>query len=69
MYYSDDPVKDAERYYASIEHEPKMVLPKCSYCLEPITDDECYEIEGERLCYNCMRINYAVEVRTLITYE
>ena len=28
--------------------------PKCSYCEEPIWDDEAYKIDGEWVCKSCM---------------
>ena len=34
-------------------------LPKCCECLEPIQDDECYELEeGEYICPECLKNNH-----------
>lgn len=51
-YYTDNPVADAERYYADQEREMQK-LPKCSECGEPITDDFCWDIDGEIYCQDC----------------
>ena len=37
------------------EQEEKLAdRPKCSECREYIQDDECYEIDGEYICNECM---------------
>jgi formylmethanofuran dehydrogenase subunit E len=51
--YSGDPIRDHE------EREDKAerwlsTLPICSECGEPIQDDECFEINGELVCPECL---------------
>lgn len=53
MFYSDDPVWDAERYEAARDAEVDR-LPKCEYCGEPILTDECYEINEALICPECL---------------
>lgn len=50
---TDDPVSDADRYFAEQERELQK-LPRCSECDEPIQDEFCYEINGELICERCM---------------
>lgn len=33
-------------------------LPECSECGEPIQTDECYEINGELICPDCLEENH-----------
>ena len=59
MIFTDDPVADAERYYA--EQQAKLdKLPVCSDCQEPIQEEYCYEIGREILCEDCMNHRYQV---------
>lgn len=39
-------------------------LPRCDCCDNPITDDYCYEINGDCICEDCMNSQFrkAVEV-------
>ncbi len=54
MYYTDDPIRDYERY--SLEQEEKLNrLPRCSECDEPIQEETCYEINDEYICERCMQ--------------
>lgn len=49
MNFTDDPVKDEMRY--TEEKEKQLAkLPKCSYCNEPIQDDELFDIDGTLYC-------------------
>ena len=58
-FYSDDPVRDFDRYdMAMAQREAK--LPKCDECGKPINDDMFFDIEGEILCENCMRDRYGI---------
>ena len=57
MFYTDDPVADFERYDA--EQERKLAqLPVCIECDEHIQDTQCYEVNGEYICYDCMNRNH-----------
>lgn len=33
-------------------------LPICSECGEPIQDEDCYEINGELICPDCLKENH-----------
>lgn len=65
MYYSDDPVRDFERYSAQQERELAR-LPKCGYCCEPIQEHFCFEINDELICVHCLKQNYRREVADYI---
>ena len=52
-FYSDDPVRDAERYYAS-QSEPEEI-GRCEHCGEPIyANEDYYEIGDELLHEDCL---------------
>lgn len=51
--YTDDPIRDAERYEAEQEAAIEL-LPVCCECGERITDDFCFQINDEILCETCM---------------
>ncbi len=53
MFYSDDPVRDAEMHMARQEAEFEK-LPKCEHCKETIQDDFYYEIDGDIVCDDCI---------------
>lgn len=53
MFYSDNPAADAARYDAEQKAQVDK-LPRCAYCDEPITTDECYEINDELICPDCL---------------
>ncbi len=57
MYFTDDPVRDAERYMADQERELQK-LPRCCECDEPIQTEECYEINDELICPECLQKNH-----------
>ena len=57
MSWTDDPVRDAERYEAEQEESLKR-LPVCCECGEPIQTDECYEFNDELICPDCLRDNH-----------
>ena len=61
MYYTDDPVKDAERYAADRDEELEQ-LPVCDYCGEHIQDEFCYKIDDDILCRKC--VDYLYRHRT-----
>lgn len=54
MMWTDDPVRDAENYYADRE-ERSADLPECNYCDNKIFDDYFYRIKGENICPSCLR--------------
>lgn len=52
FYYSDDPVRDAERHMAEQDRQRER-YPKCSHCGEEIQDDELFDIHGEVYHLSC----------------
>lgn len=57
MSWTDDPVRDAERHEAEKERQLQR-LPVCCECDQPIQTDECYEMNGELLCPDCLKDNH-----------
>ena len=45
------------RYEAERQRELDK-LPECSYCDEPIQSEECYEINDELVCPDCLDDNH-----------
>lgn len=60
MFYSDDPVRDAERYLDYLDKELAK-RPVCCECGEHIQEERAYYINGEMICQECMG-NYLVQV-------
>lgn len=51
MFYSDDPIRDAEQY-----HTEPSVIGKCEHCGDYIyADEDYYDIEGEIIHEDCLR--------------
>ena len=45
------------------EQEKKLAkLPLCDICGEPIQDDYYFEINGERICEDCLTENYRKDI-------
>lgn len=65
MYFTDNPIADAERYMAEQEAELR-VLPECAECGEKIQDEYCYEFNGEYICWNCLKEYHEVRTEDLI---
>lgn len=57
MFYTNDPVADAENYLAEQEKELDK-LPQCSECDNPITTEHCFEVNDELICPECMDNNH-----------
>ena len=57
MRYTDNPLADYD-YYDAKEIERLSKLPTCAECGEPIQDEECYEINGEFICPECLKDNH-----------
>ena len=49
-----------ERHDRERERELKK-FPKCDCCGEPITDDYYYDIDGDKICKDCLDKWYRVE--------
>ena len=64
MYYTDNPLADFNRYDAEQERK-RQQLPKCYECGEPLTDDWCYEIDGEYICEECLNNNHRKRVENI----
>lgn len=47
-----DAASDYDRYSARRERDLEK-FPKCAWCGEPITDDHCYEINGDLVHTDC----------------
>lgn len=54
-YYTNDPVADEARYTADREKEMEK-FPICSECDCHITDEHCYEFNGECICEKCLNL-------------
>ena len=65
-YRTDDPVADADRYFSEREERWLQRLPKCSECGEPIQTEECYEINDELICPDCLEFNHRKRVEDYI---
>lgn len=65
MFYTDDPVKDHDRYQ---EEQDKQLqkLPKCSICDEHIQGDYFYEINDEVICEGCIKDNFRKPVEDYV---
>lgn len=61
MMYTDDPIKDYDRYLSEQEADLDK-LPRCSECGQPITDEEAYLINDEIICEHCMEHEHKVFV-------
>lgn len=68
MFMSDNPVRDAENYYAQMEEETER-RPKCDRCGYPIIEDTAFRIDRMIYCEDCMRDEFAVDVDDLIEEE
>lgn len=65
MIFTDDPVADAERYYA--EQQAKLdKLPVCCNCEEPIQGDYLYKIYDDIFCEDCVETLFAEAVEDYI---
>lgn len=53
MYITDDPESDFLRHDAE-QAKALEKLPKCAECGEPIQTEECYEINDELICPECL---------------
>ena len=54
---TDDPVADFHRYDAEQEKRLEK-LPRCCECDNPIQTEECYEINDELICPECLNDNH-----------
>ena len=63
--WTDDPVRDAERY---IDQQEEWLArrPICSDCGEYIQDDHYYSMNDEPICPTCMENHYRKEIEDYI---
>lgn len=67
MFLTGDPLADFDRW--DKEQQAALdKLPKCAECDEPIQTDECYEINDEYICPECLENNHKHWVEDLV-YE
>lgn len=57
MYTTDDPLRDFDRWDAEQARELDK-LPECAECGEPIQTEECYEVNDELICPECLERNH-----------
>ena len=62
MFYSDNPVKDFERYAAEQERWLHQ-RPLCDYCENHIQGAFYYEINGDCICEGCLSEHFRREVQ------
>lgn len=64
---TDDPVADAYAY--DMEHQRWLdSLPKCAYCGEPIETDECYLINDELICPDCLVLEHEKKTEDYVEF-
>lgn len=65
MFYSDDPIRDAERHQAWLDARQE-VIGKCEHCGDNIyADEDYYDIEGEIIHEDCLR-EWAEKYRVIV---
>lgn len=65
MRWTDDPVRDYDRYQEE-QDEYNEKLPVCSMCDKHITDDHLYDINDEVICEKCLKDNFRKNVEDYI---
>ena len=64
------PIKDYNDLYDDYEAEQERKLarlPKCFECGEPIQDEDCYELDDERIvCPRCLNRYYRKDTEDFI---
>lgn len=53
MQYTDDPIADFNAWDKE-QQDWLDSLPQCDYCKEPIQDNTYFEIEGVKICSDCL---------------
>lgn len=59
VFYSNDPIRDAERYLAAQERELEG-LPVCCECKDAIQQEKAIYVEGKWYCSECELDAWAV---------
>lgn len=65
MFWSDDPVRDAERYFDDQDRRLER-RPVCCYCEEHIQDEHYYLINGDAYCKGCLDDNFKKPIEDYI---
>lgn len=65
FYYSDDPVRDAERVMEAQERQMDH-LPRCVHCGYPIQSEYLFRIGGDSVCPVCLEDYYRAPTRDFI---
>ena len=52
--------------YSRQQEEALEKLPECCECGEPIQTEECYEINGELICPECLEENHRKRTEDLV---
>lgn len=63
MQWTDDPVRDADRYWSEKDAESEK-LPKCCCCDNPINEDFYFDINGEFYCSDCLNYEFRKEIES-----
>lgn len=63
-YYTDDPVRDAERYAEAMDRDMES-LPVCSICDNTVRDGYYYNINDKVVCSDCLAHHYRVKNREM----
>lgn len=61
MSYTDNPIADFDRWDAEQTKQLER-LPVCCECDHHIQDENCYEINGELICPECLENNHKKRV-------
>ena len=65
MRWTDDPVKDYDRY-SQEQEDYNEKLPVCSFCTNHIQGDYYYEINDEIICEGCLKENFRKNVEDYV---
>lgn len=65
MYYTNDPIRDFNRY-DSDQHDEFQKLPECTYCGSKIQDEFLYCINDEIICKDCLNDHFRKETEDYV---
>lgn len=63
FFYSDDPVRDAERYWDYMDKQVILNCPVCEVCGEPIEDEYSYNFDEDWVHEDCLSEYFKKERR------
>ena len=67
MEWTDNPERDAERYYMELEKQEEAHRPKCHECGE-LLYKQAYEIDGELFCVDCLNEYFKVDIENFMLF-